>query len=471
MNHSISFSFFDIVIILLFFACIVFIGKYFGRGKIKNSDDYLLAGRNVGLFLFVLINVSTWYGGILGVGEFSYRYGLVSWFTQGFPYYVFAILFAIFLVDKIRASKLISIPDKIEEIFGRKVSLWAAILVFVLVTPAPYLLMVAQIINLVFGLGIFPSLVIGILLSTVYLFGGGFKSNSYVDAFLFFVMFGGFIFTIAILITTYGGIEFLQNNIPASHLSITGDVSPVFIIVWFIIAFWTFADPGFHQRTQAAASNRIAKYGIIISIGFWIFFDFLTNGIGLYAKAILPNLEEPMLSYPLLAEKVLGNGLKGLFYASMFATIISTLNSFLFLSATTISFDFAGKLFDKHDLVKTKRNMSIGIIAASVFSIVISLLVPSVIAIWYSVGSICIPGLLLLIFTAYYPKWKIPNKITLIESASACLSSLFWLVFKEPIVEKIMFLSEIEPMIVGLGLILIFHPIAMYITNLNRSNS
>ena len=124
-----------------------------------------------------------------------------------------------------------------------------------------------------------------------------------------------------------------------------------------------------------------------------------------------------------------------------------------------------------YDLVKTKRNMSIGIIAASVFSIVISLLVPSVIAIWYSVGSICIPGLLLLIFTAYYPKWKIPNKITLIESASACLSSLFWLVFKEPIVEKIMFLSEIEPMIVGLGLILIFHPIAMYITNLNRSNS
>ncbi|MGD8307046.1 MAG: hypothetical protein PVF17_10355, partial [Ignavibacteria bacterium] len=66
-------STYDLLIILLFFLSLLFIGFYSGRKTASNPDDYLLSGRKVGLFLFVLTNVSTWYGGILGVGEFTYR--------------------------------------------------------------------------------------------------------------------------------------------------------------------------------------------------------------------------------------------------------------------------------------------------------------------------------------------------------------------------------------------------------------
>ena len=45
--------------------------------------------------------VSTWYGGILGVGEFSYRYGISNWVIQGVPYYVFALFFAFLLAKRI----------------------------------------------------------------------------------------------------------------------------------------------------------------------------------------------------------------------------------------------------------------------------------------------------------------------------------------------------------------------------------
>ena len=96
----VSFSPSDYIIIILFFAAVLLIGFYYGRKTGDEADDYLLSGRKVGLFLFILTNVSTWYGGILGVGEFTYRYGLASWFTQGFPYYVFAFLFALFFAKK-----------------------------------------------------------------------------------------------------------------------------------------------------------------------------------------------------------------------------------------------------------------------------------------------------------------------------------------------------------------------------------
>src|SRR3989339_2048160 len=177
----ISFNSIDIIIILLFFASILFIGFYTGRKTGSGANDYLLSGRKVGLFLFVLTNVATWYGGILGVGEFTYRYGLISWFTQGFPYYIFAIIFAIFFAKKIREASLFTIPDKLSLVYGEKVGLTSAVLVFALVSPAPYLLMTGSLISLIFGTNILVGLILGLILSAVYLFKGGFRSDIYTD--------------------------------------------------------------------------------------------------------------------------------------------------------------------------------------------------------------------------------------------------------------------------------------------------
>ncbi|MDP2365301.1 MAG: hypothetical protein Q8M94_16225, partial [Ignavibacteria bacterium] len=189
----ISFSSVDIIVILIFFAVLLIIG-FISSKKTKNtSEDYLLSGRKMGLLLFVLVNVSTWYGGIIGVGEFTYRYGLVSWFTQGLPYYFFAFLFALFFAKKIREASLFTIPDKLAEVYGKEVGLISSIIVFILVSPAPYLLMSANLISLVFDTHIIISLFIGVVLSGSYLIKGGFRSNIYADAFQFFVMFIGFI--------------------------------------------------------------------------------------------------------------------------------------------------------------------------------------------------------------------------------------------------------------------------------------
>ncbi len=457
----ISFSWLDIFIIVFFFLSLLLIGFISSKKTSSNSEDYLLSSRKVGLFLFVLINVSTWYGGIIGVGEFTYRYGLLSWVTQGLPYYVFAFLFAIFFAKKIRAASLFTIPDKLNEVYGKKVAIISAIIVFILVTPAPYLLMSANLISLVFNIPILISLIIGIILSGSYLIKGGFRSNVYADAYQFFVMFIGFIIIFFVCLTNYGGIEYLEKKLPQSHLLFTGNASPAFLMVWFLIAMWTFADPGFHQRSYAAKSGDVAKRGIIISIFFWALFDFLTTSTGLFSKAILPDLSTPVLAFPLLAEKVLSPGLKGIFYAAMFATILSTLNSFLFLSATTISRDFIYRIKKSADESKLKSYTIIGLIVSGLLSIVIAFLIPSVVEIWYTIGSLFIPSIILAVISAYYLRFKISNRILIVEMIGSIMVSVLWLLIRD--FYLVGFWKEIEPMLIGLAFAIIIHSIGLII--------
>lgn len=452
----VSFKPIDYFVIALFFVSVLSLGFYFGRKTTNEPDDYLLSGRKVGLILFILTTVSSWYGGILGVGEFTYRYGLLSWFTQGIPYYIFAILFAIFFSKKVRNAALYTIPDKLNLVYGREVSLIASIFVFALVSPAPYLLMTANLISLMFGTSTLISLILGLLLSVSYLINGGFKANIYADTIQFFVMFVGFAIVLFFSYHNYGGISYLKNALPANHLSLTGGASPTYIIVWYLIALWTFADPGFHQRSYAAKSGNIAMYGIIISVLFFALFDFLTTSTGLYARAILPNLSKPTLSYPLLAEKVLAPGWKGVFYAAMFATIMSTLNSFYFLSGTTIGRDFIFKLSKIKNENNLKRFTVYGLIISGVLSIILAFFIPSVIEIWYLIGSICIPAMILPVISSYYPAFKINSKLIIIEMILAAFSSMSW-IFIRPYFSDNKILNEIEPMLVGLAVAALVH--------------
>ncbi|HMU41674.1 MAG TPA: sodium:solute symporter family protein [Ignavibacteriaceae bacterium] len=450
----ILFSTIDLIIILSFFSALILIGFYSGRKTKNSADDFLLSNRSLTLFLFVAVNVSTWYGGILGVGEFTYRFGLVSWVTQGLPYYIFALLFGIFFAKKIRETSLYTIPDKIEKVYGKNSSLLSGLVVFVLVSPAPYLLMTASLISLVFGLPILFSLILSLTVSLVYLITGGYRANIFTDVFQFFVMFIGFLIAVIYSFSNIGDINFIVNSVPSNHLALGGGMSPSYLIVWFLIALWTFADPGFHQRCYAAKDGGVARKGIMISILFWILFDLLTTTTGLFAKSVLPNLVNPVLSFPLFAEKVLPAGLKGIFFAALFATIISTQISFLFLSGTTISRDFIFRIKNDRDDTNLKSYTIIGLIISGLIAVGLAYLIPSVIEIWYTVGSIFIPAIILPVVSAYYPKWRISSKIIFIEMILAVLSSAFWYFFRET---QIGILNEIEPMIIGLSIAVIVH--------------
>lgn len=456
----VSFSTLDILIIVFFFISVLIIGMIPVFNKGDSDEGFLLSGRKVGLLLFILTNVSTWYGGILGVGEFTYRSGILSWVTQGLPYYIFALLFAFLFAGKIRSASLFTIPDKLEKTYGSKVGLLSAILIFILVSPAPYILMIGSLIKLIFDIELVWALIIAALFSSVYLIKGGYKSDLYTDVLQFFIMFIGFIIIVVVSFYDVGGIEYLKNNLPKEHLQFSGGTSSLYILVWFLIALWTFADPGFHQRCYAAKDSNTAKWGIIISVFFWLLFDFLTTTTGLFAKALLPDLDNPVLAFPLYAEKILGSGLKGIFYAALFATIISTANSFLFISGTTFGRDFVQKFKNRNSTINLVFYVRTGIALSVIISVILALTVQSVIGLWYLIGSFCLPGIIMLIFGAYYKNLTIDSNYALGELIAASSSSIVWHFIRERFDTGA--LSVIEPMLVGLFIALVVHLLGIF---------
>ena len=100
-------------------------------------------------------------------------------------------------------------------------------------------------------------------------------------------------------------------------------------------------EPSFYQRVFAARSPSVARSGVIVSVGLWALFDFFSIGCGLAARVLLPGLEDPLAAYPALAEMVLSPWMAAVFTLALFATVMSTLDSYLFLSATTIGHDVA----------------------------------------------------------------------------------------------------------------------------------
>lgn len=416
----------DIIIIAAYFAAVLMIGFLSGR-RGSGSAEFLLAGRSLTLPIFVMTLVSTWYGGILGVGEFSYLYGISNWVVQGLPYYVFALVFAVVLAKRIRASNLVTIPDKLNEAYGLRASVFGSFLTVVLMTPAPYVLMLAILLQVVTGWGLVTCVLIGTVATTAYLFTGGFSADVNTDVFEFILMFAGFAVVIPFAYAEFGGMEFIAANVPATHLTWHGGNSPQFIAVWFFIALWTLVDPAFHQRCYAAKSGEVAQRGIIVSIVFWFVFDAMTATAGLYARAILPKLDEPMMAFPLLAEVTLPAGAKAVFYVGMLATIMSSLNTLAFISATTVGRDIVWRLRGDPDDRSMTGYIRMGLLLTAVLSVILSLTIPSVIKLWYIIGTTVIPGLLVPLVTSYFGRLRVRGEFALGAMVLGWGTSTIWL--------------------------------------------
>ncbi len=441
----------DYIVLALYFAMILVIGFAAGR-KSRGRTDFLLAGRTLTLPLFVMTLVSSWYGGILGVGEFSYRYGISNWIVQGLPYYFFALLFAWLLAKRIRATNLVTIPDRLHQVYDRRTALLGALLTFFLTSPAPYILMVGILLQVSFGWPLHWCILIGTAATTVYLFSGGFRADVYTDVAEFGVMFLGFGVAIPIAVGKLGGFDFIADSVPPLHLTWHGGNSWQFLVVWFLIALWTLVDPSFHQRCYAAINEKTAQRGILFSIPFWFLFDAMTATTGLYARAVVPDLVDPVMAYPMFAEAVLPPVAKGLFFAGMLATVMSTLNTMAFISATTLGRDILSRMNNITDESSVTRLVRIGLVGTAALSIALCFAIPSVIGLWYVVGTSIIPGLLVPLVTSYFDKWRVNASYAFASMLSGWLVSTLWLAAgwsKSPGISDAYPLG-IEPMFPGL---------------------
>ncbi len=192
--------------------------------------------------------------------------------------------------------------------------------------------------------------------------------------------------------------------------------------------------------------------GILLSIPFWLVFDFMTSTAGLYARAALPNLQQPVFAYPMLAEITLPSVAKGLFYIGMLATIMSSLSSLTFIGGVTIGNDIIGRILshEKPEIRAAAITVwtKIGLIITAILAIVLALGIPSVVKLWYVIGTCVIPGLLVPLMASYFPRFHIPARFAFAAMMLGWLTSTAWLIVGQ--FNGGMYPLSIEPMYPGL---------------------
>jgi SSS family solute:Na+ symporter len=325
--------------------------------------------------------------------------------------------------------------------------------VFVTSAPAAYVLMLGTLFAAMLGLPLVPCVLGAAVLSLFYIDKGGLRTVVFTDQVQFALMYAGFIVMLAFLVAQHGGLGFLQRSLPATHFTWHGGNPWPSILVWYFIALSTLVDPGFWQRAYAARDPRVARDGVLWSIGFWILFDFMTTATGMYARALLPGLREPVFAFPELARITLPPLALGLFYLAMIATVMSTIDSYGFIAATTIGRDVIWRLKRGAAESRIPFYSRIGLAIATVFAAVLALAEQSVIGLWHDLGSVTTPALLLPVGSAMLGRGRIGPRATLASMALSFVVALYWVLAKAfaPAGATAVYPWSVEPIYAGLA--------------------
>lgn len=410
--------------------------------------DFLLAGRKLSLLPFVATLVTTSYGWISGIGEIYYDYGISAWLFLSLPYTLFGIVVAFFFTKRFRMEEVNSIPELLDKKYGSKVARFGTLFVLLFVSPAMYILMGAQVIEHVFDWNILICIALIIVFSSIYLYRGGFGSLIRNDSIKFLLMFGGFAVVFFTLVSDYSS-EF-QEAIPASKLEFSLSAHWMEILSWFVMASIVLADPAYHQRIYASESPATAKKGILLSILCWTVFDFLAGGTAIYAIALLPENADTSTIYLQLGDQFLSPFINGLFYLGILSTILSTADSFLFLSAQSLSIDLL-RLKGS-----TERKMKIGLASMSLLSFLLLLYYQdkSAVNIFLDFTPYIVSALVAPVIFSFHPKFRLQENEVLLQMSLSVLVCLLFSLWPQEL-----FGEKLNPVIPGLLFSFFFPPL------------
>lgn len=372
--------------------------------KEKNSTvELLLMGRKLTLPIFVATLVATWYGGIFGVTALTFEKGIYNFLTQGVFWYISYLIFAFFLVKKIRSHNAMTIAGLAGDMFGPKAEKLTASLNFLNLLPLAYTISLGLFLQALFGGTLFLNTAIGVALVTVWSLWGGFRAVVFSDLVQFVFMILGVVLVVVFAWAQMGSPLTLIDKLPATHFDWTGGETIAATLVWGFIALSTLVDPNFYQRCLAAESEKVAKRGIIISTVIWFLFDCCTTLGALYARAALPDAN-PQHAYLQFSMQMVPPGVRGLILAGILATILSTIDAYLFNAATCLSYDLL-KIKDKFKI----WHHHAALIFVAIISIFLgSLFEGNVVEVWKTLGSFSAACLL---FPLLIGQWR-PGVIT-----------------------------------------------------------
>ena len=376
-------SFFDLVMLVLYILVMVWVG-FRAKNKIKNTDDYYLAGHSLGLVMIAATVCASIIGGtpLLGRTGITYETGMAG-VLLALPYLLGMYIFSLFSArihqvgDKYHISTL---PELFEYRFGPKVKLIAACLVTFSMgaTVAAAIKAFATVITVFFGVSsVVAASWIGVAIIVFYTMTSGLFGVVYTDLIQCIVLLGTmYILLPAMGIIKGGGIGAVFSQVPKELLEI--HLTPDITNAMFTNLFFTMAGAEMWQRAFAAKDRRTAKHGMYLGNTLYALTILSTLLLAFSALVLFPDADTvyPGIGsdavVPVMAMRLLPTGLLGLGVAGIIAAIMSSADTYLLISAQTLTSDIlrpALRLKPKQEL----RISRLCVLVLGVLALVISL--------------------------------------------------------------------------------------------------
>src|SRR5271154_570022 len=398
----------DVLILVLYFALVVFIGFY-AKGRADTSEDFFLAGRGMTAWVSGVSFVSANLGALelMGWAGAAYQYGVLAthWYWIGA---IPAMLFlGIVMMPFYYISKTHSVPGYLHLRFGegaRAVSAVSFALMTILMSGVNMYAM-AVVMQTVLGWDINFSMLVGAGTVALYVMLGGLRSAIINEVLQFVLIWAGAAMIPILGLIEAGGWSNLKAQIAANvgsndytHLWTTLGTfkdNPMGVhwtgIVFglgFVISFgyWT-TDFLVVQRVLSANNLRAAKMAPVIGAAFKMAVPFIVIVPGLLALAVLKNPDGSIMhlvpeslaastgqhSYnevlPLMLIRYCGPGLLGLGITALVAGFMSGMAGNVSAFSTVWTYDIYGafmnkKASDKHYVAMGRWSTVIGMLVS-----------------------------------------------------------------------------------------------------------
>ncbi len=376
-------SLFNTLIIITYLLICLLIG--FISFRKKSEDSFLIADRKVK----TLPLVATLCAGFIGGGELvtftalAFEYGISSiWMFVGAS--IGLLIFPFVIGKKLKPladeKEFHTLSDYLYHKFGKRSGVISAIIVFVMYMALLLVQFIAggKILSAISGWHYSYSILIMGTIILLYLMLGGFSSVVKTDVFQFFVM-----VTLAfVLIFSF-----------TKPISITPEQFNLFSvgitqIIGFILIglFILLISAEIWQRAYASASKRTFKRGFIIAGFVLLTIGITISIIGIVTKNNFPTIESSEALYYGLTH-LLPSGLLAFALIFIFASIMSSADTFTFITSMNISKDFIShrRKITKEKLIKLTR---ISIFALILFSIIVAIFIQNIIDVVFAVVAI-----------------------------------------------------------------------------------
>ena len=362
----------DWIVLSIYFLALIAVAVWVVLQKNKNTEDYFLAGRNVGWFVIGASIFASNIGsehvvGLAGTGFESgtpmAHYELHAW--------IVLLLGWLFLPFYIRSGAF-TMPEFLEKRFDSRsrwflsvFSLLAYVLTKVSVTIYAGGIVVSELLGIPFWYG-----AIGVVVFTgIYTVIGGMKAVIYTETLQTIVLILGSIVITYLGLQEVGGWNQLQDTVRAvspDHFNMWRPMSdPDFpwtglLIGGTIVGIWYWCtDQYIVQRTLAAHNIKIGRRGAIFGAYLKLLpiLIFLIPGIIAFALSIQDpevfSIDKADRAFPMLVKTLLPVGLKGLVAGGLMAALMSSLAS-VFNSCSTI---FTIDIYKKLNPKKSERDL------------------------------------------------------------------------------------------------------------------